>query len=166
MSVLYCLHLHCSMHPALGRLSSGGAGCTLPCSGAHLVIRWQNFMYVVTFFFSHGEGWKGRPVLKSISKVILYHETEGTHGVQESSAGFGTCRTVWGGSRQIWCGLILPKTLRLAVFRNTPKICFRWMSWCAPKMSPWVKKKVVELGIILVYTYLLSSISQHPQCKA
>lgn len=72
------------MHPALGLLSSGGAGCTLPCSGAHLVIRWQNhyFMYVVTFFFIQSEGWKGRPVLKSISKVILYHETEGTRGVQ------------------------------------------------------------------------------------
>lgn len=169
MSVLHWLDLHCSMHRALVLLSSHGAGCTLPCSGAHLLVRWQNcyFMYVSTFFFFiQGEGGKGRAVLKSIRKAISYHEMEGTGGVCEHSAGFDTCRMVWCTGKRIWWDPILPKTLRLALFRNTPKICFRWMSSFAPKMSPWVKKKMVELSINLVYIYSFPLISRHPHCRA
>lgn len=60
-------------------------------------------MYVFTFFFIQDEGGKGRAVLKSIRKVISYLQGYSwCAGVWEHSAGFDTCRTVWGTSRWVW----------------------------------------------------------------
>lgn len=151
-------------------------GCMLPCSGAHVVVWWQNhyFMYMVTFLLFRvrersggervGAGWE----LCWSPSGRWFHTTKWR--VRVMCRCEGALSWLWylqNGVGHWQMDLVRThpaKDPKISCLQ--PQIWFRWMSRFTQKMSSWVKKKMMELSITLVCTYSFSSISQYTQCRA